>query len=373
MKGIGLRKRGISVAFGLVLVLAFAASGARAQNGAAGKKASEVFKNIQVLKDAPAEQLLPTMQFFEASLGVTCDFCHVEARDKDEKMNKVMARKMITMVRNINKDVFDSRREVTCYTCHRGSADPPGTPRVADADYRPWDPDSANGAEPPQQRPPVPPPDQIIDKYLQAIGGLDAVKKANTRVVKATVTDSIGRRFGMEILSKAPEGSILIAHQATGDVVTARTGDTGWFRAGNGAPRDIRPNELDDLRVQDVLYFVTHVKQSLTDLQTRPGDKVFDRDTWQVRGTWGKTPVRLFFGRGTGNLLRVVYLTQNAIGQNPTRIDFTDYREVNGVRFPFLWTIARPLGYQTVRIDQVQNNAPVDDAKFARPQAKSAS
>src|SRR5512139_1862228 len=45
--------------------------------GQAPKKASEQFKNIQVLKDVPADQLIPTMQFMAASLGVGCDLCHV--------------------------------------------------------------------------------------------------------------------------------------------------------------------------------------------------------------------------------------------------------------------------------------------------------
>ena len=63
---------------------------------AAPKTASQQFKNIQVLKDVPADQLIPAMQFITASLGVDCEYCHVEhAFDKDDKKPKVMARKMM--------------------------------------------------------------------------------------------------------------------------------------------------------------------------------------------------------------------------------------------------------------------------------------
>ena len=177
----------------------------RGAPAATPKTAGEAFKNIKILKDLPTDQLIPTMQFFAASLGVGCDFCHVEPRDKDDLKQKDTARKMIEMVRAVNKDNFDNKREVTCFTCHRGSNDPPGTPRVADASYKPWDPDTmGGGGGPAAPKPVVPAPDQLIDKYLQALGG-PALQKVTSRVVKATITDSIGRSVAMELFSKASD------------------------------------------------------------------------------------------------------------------------------------------------------------------------
>ena len=50
----------------------------------------QAFKNIQVLKNLPEEQLIPAMQFVSASLGVGCDFCHVQGKfDQDDKKTKV--------------------------------------------------------------------------------------------------------------------------------------------------------------------------------------------------------------------------------------------------------------------------------------------
>src|SRR4029450_2691952 len=111
-----------------------------------------------------------TMQFFEASLGVGCDFCHVADRVKDTD-KKTMARKMIQMVRDINKNNFGGETEVTCYTCHRGQTTPPEHPALAAPNFRPWGPDSANGLPNP---PPVagPPAAQIMDKWITSIGGM---------------------------------------------------------------------------------------------------------------------------------------------------------------------------------------------------------
>jgi hypothetical protein len=100
------------------------------------KKASEQFKNIQVLKDLPADQLYPTMHFMSDSLGIECVDCHVGIPgqvdgEKDDKQMKLKARKMIRMTMEINKANFDGYKSgpaVTCYTCHRGSRQPLTTP-----------------------------------------------------------------------------------------------------------------------------------------------------------------------------------------------------------------------------------------------------
>jgi hypothetical protein len=118
-------RAGVSVV--LVAVAAWAAIPRRSL-AQEQKTAAQQFKNIQVLKDIPAEQLIPTMQFISASLGVECDFCHVEHQmDKDDKKEKGYAREMMKMEFEIDKGHFNGEMEVTCYTCHRGSAHPVGT------------------------------------------------------------------------------------------------------------------------------------------------------------------------------------------------------------------------------------------------------
>src|SRR5215467_4865255 len=104
---------------------------ATAKSEGKAKTAAEQFKNIQILKDIPADQLIPAMQFITASLGVDCEYCHVEkAMDKDDKKTKGYARHMMEMMFNINKENFDNQRWVTCYSCHQGSPYPPSIPSI---------------------------------------------------------------------------------------------------------------------------------------------------------------------------------------------------------------------------------------------------
>ncbi len=141
----------------------------------AGPTAAERFKNIQVLKDIPADSLIPSMNFISASLGVECAFCHVNPFDKDEKQEKATAREMITMTMAINKDNFKGHREVTCNTCHRGASKPVGIPQFMEASTTAPAPEKA--ANSPATSEAMPSPDQIVEKYTQLIGGLDAINK----------------------------------------------------------------------------------------------------------------------------------------------------------------------------------------------------
>ena len=154
--------------------------GVKAQSGSpspAPKKAEEQFKNIQVLKGIPADQVIPSMQFITASLGVECEFCHVQgAFEKDDKKPKQTARKMMDMMFAINKENFEGHREVTCYSCHRGNAHPVAIPEVMTEEPK-MAIEYAVKAEDEAKESAGPSGAELIDKYLQASGGAAAVDK----------------------------------------------------------------------------------------------------------------------------------------------------------------------------------------------------
>jgi hypothetical protein len=356
----------------LAVLLALLGQPSRAQDSGAtlGKKVEEVSKNIKVLNGMPADQIIPTMEFYEASLNVGCEFCHAPGGlDKDDLKQKEVTRKMILMVRALNKENFGGRSEVTCYTCHRGSIEPVETPPAVGADYKFPNPDMPNEA--PANKPlPGPPPGEVLDTYLKGLGGLAALNKVSTRVVKATLTESAGRGDGLtlELVSKGPDKDLSFLHTSIGDTIRVRNGDVGWEHNVFGVIRDVRGGEIDELKIKwDTLYFATHLKEMLSNLDSKQA-KLDGMDVYEVSGlAWNHMPVVLSFGKGTGNLLRLVYFDQNDNGHSKIQVDFSDYRSVEGTRFPFHWTVAWALGYQSIRVDQFQQNVPVDDSRFVRP------
>jgi len=347
--------------------LAIIARSAQGGDASASKPAEQVYKNIQVLKGTPSDQIIPTMQFVSNALGVECEFCHVQgALEKDDKKPKQTARKMIEMQFAINKNHFEGERTVTCYSCHRGAHDPVGTPIIPDEE-----PKRAEAPKPPDANAaPAITAEQIIDKYIQAVGGADALQKVTTRSEKGVIDFGRGKA-PIDILAKAPNKRISTMHTPNGDVITAYDGHAGWLgNPGGRPPRDMNASENEAASFDANFYLPLEIKKAFTQLRVRPSDKIDGRDVIQVIGTkQGQPPVRFFFDQQSGLLVRTVRYTDTPLGRNPAEVNYADYRDEGGVKIPFRWTIARPLGRFTIQVDQVQQNVPIDDSRFAKPAA----
>lgn len=346
-------------------------SAGAAQAGAPGpKKAEEQFKNIQVLKGIPADQLIPGMQFITSSLGVGCEFCHVEgALEKDDKKTKQTARKMMEMMFAINKSNFDGHREVTCYSCHRGSAKPVAMPPVmeeAKAEIGEAKKGADSGGEAEEKSGPA--PEELFDKYLQAVGGARAIEKTTSRVMKGTITFG-DRNVPIEIFSKDPDKRISFTHTPDGDSVTAFDGHEGWLSFPGRPVHEMHGPDIDAAVMDADLHFAVHLKGMFSEARLRGTEKIGDHEAYVVIGRReGKTPLRLYFDEQSGLLVRLIRLGETPLGNLPTQIDYEDYRETGGVKIPFRWTLARPGGRFTIQLSDVKENVPVDDAKFAKPQ-----
>src|SRR5262245_18795747 len=230
-------KRGVAaLAFGLALAFSFSDSMSsqrvvaafdeqEASNQPAEQTMEQKYKNIQVLTGLPASQLRPMMNYISASLGVNCAFCHVKTGDqweydKDDINHKKIARRMIQMTMDINKNSFQGRAQVRCYTCHRGdehTVTTPPLPRVAPV-------------ETPRSNEPRPTPQQILAKYTEAIGSKEAVEKIKTRVIKGVSVAANGQSFPLEILFASPGKYSLSVNLPQGASAQKLNGTDGWIK-----------------------------------------------------------------------------------------------------------------------------------------------
>jgi photosynthetic reaction center cytochrome c subunit len=331
------------------------------------KTTEQVYKNIQVLKGVPADQLIPAMQFIAASLGVQCDFCHLEnAFDKDDKETKQTARKMMRMMFAINRDNFDGHKQVTCYACHRGAHKPVATPVISEEPVPPTleekNYEERNAAS-------LPSADKIIEKYLQAMGGADAVARISTRLQKGTLTVGTAQ-FPVEVLTKRPANRVTTVRFPNGESVTGFNAQVGWLSTPGHGFHEMSSAEVDASRMDAYPQFAIDLSQTFRELRVQQQETVDGRPTYVVSGIREKSPpVQLYFDQESGLLIRLLRYVDTPLGLNPTQIDYADYRQEGGVRTPFRWTIARPGGRFTIQIDQMQQNVPIDDEKFTTPAA----
>lgn len=338
------------------------------QTAQQAQTAEQAFKNIQALKGTPADQLRPAMQFIAASLGVDCEFCHVQGKfESDEKRNKKTARRMITMTLAINKDSFEGHLEVSCFSCHRGNHDPVAIPPVAENDLPPSEPAARDEHEQPPSAPAGPTADQILEKYVAAVGGADALHKITSRAAKGAISFG-GQESPIDLFAKAPDKRMSYAHTPHGDSITAFDGKAGWLGNPGRPPHEMAGAEIDAARLDADFYFPLRIQQIFSQLRVRRPETIDGHPVSVVFGVrQGQPPVRLYFDQTSGLLVRLVRYAETPIGRNPTQIDYADYREADGIRIPFRWTLARTNGRFTIQLREVQQNVAIPDEKFSEP------
>jgi photosynthetic reaction center cytochrome c subunit len=336
----------------------------------------DVFKDVRILKGISVNEFMATMGFFSASLGTSCTHCHVDesggnwARYADDTANKKTARAMMAMASAIDKSYFAGRRVLTCYSCHRGGERPLVTPSLAELYSTPLTPEPDQLLAGGQNTKSA---DQILDKYIQALGGEQRLAALTSFVAKG-VFQSYGspQKSPVEVFFKAPNQRTTIAHTSEGDSITAFDGRAGWV----AAPATDRPvtltalsgGDLDGARLDAELSSPARIKQALRQWRVGNPASIDDHEVDVVQGTSdGRYPVNLYFDSQTGLLVRLVRYADSPVGLSPTQIDYADYREVVGIKMPFHWTITWLDGRSIIALSEVRGNVPIDAATFARP------
>jgi photosynthetic reaction center cytochrome c subunit len=380
-----------------------------------GKTAEQFYKKIEVLKGIPADQIHPAMEYITVALGVGCGYCHVIGHfDSDDKREKHVARSMMVMTMALDNNVFDGKRELTCYTCHRGQAKAASTQLLA-GDKAPTEASATEVFPPsmlkdmsmidsklsPSKAPatvvsgpapapklaapsaPLPSVEEVFSKYEQALGGKAAFAKITSLSYTGTADmlvppppvpqgaplpgpPTMGT-VPAEHYVKAPKGVISVVFPGRGPNSMGFDGTIGWHNT------PIREDTGDELRMIMELGETVpglEFRRDHSNVQVSGMEKIADRDTYRVVGTRSEGfPVIDFlnFDTQTGLLVRSYTTMQSVIGAFPEDTFYEDYRDVSGVKVAFTWRVVSAEGNRTYKWAQVNANAPVEDAKFTKP------
>lgn len=358
--------------------------------------AEEAFKNIQVLRGIPVDDFMGTMGVMSAALGFDCSECHIGAGTDRvdwaaDTQRKIISRRMVKMVAAINHDNFNGRQMITCWSCHRGRDKPAVTPTMAIVYGTP----SLDMDDVVQQAPGQPTPDQILDKYIQAVGGAQRLAGLTSFVAKGTSVGFGGFGGGgqVQIFAKAPnQRTTLIEFKdapGRGDSIRTYNGTAGWIKTPLAVLKEyqLSGGDLDGAGLDAQLSFPGMIKQTLknwrvslpTSIEDLPGPssqtsqqpelELSSHDVQVLQGDGPKGLVAtLYFDTKSGLLLRELRYSRSPIGRVPTQIDYSDYRDVNGIKIPFRLTFAWLDGRDSIEIKDVQVNVPIPETKFGTPE-----
>ena len=368
-----LGSRTFRCATSLAAACLLAAATLRAQNAApAAQTTDTVFKNIQLLKGIPVDTFFDAMGMFANAMGNDCTFCHLPTAALDRNAFAVAtpriqkARQMMVMVNTINKTYFAGEPRVTCFTCHHGNQSPRSDPSFAL-----------------QYGPPIPDPiardfrtdttisvNQVFDKHLQAIGGAGAAARLTSFTAKGTYEgfDTAFEKVPVEIFAKAPNQFTTLVHLSAGDSRRVYNGTAGWLSGPDTAIPiiNLTGGNLDRARLESIVAFPAALRSAFP--QWRAG-RTADEDQEYIvlqASENGQPVVNLYFNE-SGMLARLVRFTRTPVGFVPTQIDYSDYREVAGMKMAFQKVVSQTFMQMTIELSDVQPNVAIDAARFAQP------
>ena len=360
----------LAVAFCVVITMTRIS---QAQQAEKPQMADEAFKNIQILKGIPVDEFMDTMGMFSAATNMNCVDCHADDNTADwEKFakdtpQKEAARRMLLMVNAINRENFKGVRAVTCYTCHHGDRSPKKIPSLTVQYATPVeDPDEVD-AFVNTKGPTV---DQVFDKYIQALGGAQPLANMRSFAAKGTYSgyDTEQANVPVDIFAKGPAQRATIVHATFGDSIRICDGRSAWVAsADKPLPlMQLTGGNLDGAKIEAMVAFPLQMRQAFR--QWKVSSTVIDDQEVQVlQGTNPRQPpVNLYFDE-SGLLVRLGRFVDTAVGRVPAHIDYSDYRDVSGVKMPFKWVATWTDGQSTTQLNDVQVNVAIDDATFARP------
>ena len=381
-----------------------------------GKTAGQFYKNVKVLNDIPAANLHNAMEYITVALGVPCAYCHVVGKfDLDEKREKNVARSMTRMTAALNATVFDDKREVTCFTCHRGASKGAPTP-LFPGEKAPSEPTAAeifpplevkkiakldpkmspskapttvaSGPAAPAAPPkalaasaaPLPAAADLFSKYEQALGGAAAIGRVTSLVEKGTVEMLVPAAPGppgaptppaavgtvpAEVDRRLPgKAVVLITFPGRPPNVEGSDGIISWVGA-----REETGSELDLRREFAEFPAALKFVEDHSQVQVDAMEKIGDRNVYRVVGTRpdGSAIDRLYFDAQSGLLVRSYTTLQSVLGSFPEETNYDDYRVVAGLNVPFSMVVVSPEGNRTYKWSQIDANAPVEDSRFTKP------
>jgi hypothetical protein len=222
----------------------------------------------------------------------------------------------------------------------------------------------------------MPAPEEILDKYIAAVGGAQRANALTSIVARGTNTgygpEATPREMELYV-TKNPTRRLVLTHTDDGNATEVYDGQAGWSAVPHKPAPDytvaLTGDDLAGARLDALLMFPGEIKRSLIEWRTGFPFTVGDKDLMVVQGKFSPNSplVKLMFDDETGLLVRQLRYTASPIGKIPLQVDYEDYREVNGVKIPHKWTVMWTNGRETFEITSAQANTAIPATRFVKP------
>jgi hypothetical protein len=215
--------------------------------------------------------------------------------------------------------------------------------------------------------------DTVIEKYVKAIGGKAALLKINSRFSKGTfeISSLAGVKGTLEIYEKAPNLQVAtLTIPGVGTEAEGFNGTVAWaLEPDSGVVHDKTGLELAAAKRDAEFYEEIKLKELYPRMTLKGVEKVGAQAAYVIEAVPQLgSPERLYFDTQTGLLIRKDSEEEGDEGKKSVEEYYDDYRAVDGVNLPFTIRQVSPGMNFTIKLSEVKQNVPVDDAKFNKPE-----
>jgi hypothetical protein len=241
-------------------------------------------------------------------------------------------------------------------------------PAASAQDRLPGIPAYANGGQAASAQPTL---DQVLDKYVQAIGGREAIEKLTTRSMKGSVENpSTGETGSIEVYRKAPDKEVsTINIPSNGPSTRGYDGKVGWTLDPDSGVSDMGATDLAAMKLEAEFHREIRLKDLFPKMTLAGTAKVGDREAYIVDAPQAEGTEKLYFDVQSGLLLRDDVPAETDGGRTTIESSFEDYRAVGGVKLPYVIRQTSPDFDLVIKYAEIKHDVPIDDGKFQKPKA----
>jgi zinc protease len=228
----------------------------------------------------------------------------------------------------------------------------------------------ATGASAPASAPTLT-ADQILENYIKAIGGRENWKKLTTRISTGTIDVPAMNLSGLvTVREKAPNRSIFTVNFNGAVFQQGFDGTIGWSNDPQNGLREQAGEELAETKRDSDFYHPLDLKQMYSKITLTGTDKIDDRDAYIVEASSADLGTdKIYFDTQNGLVLRIVGQHHTMDGPATFTEDFSDFREVDGIKLPYTVHQESPSSTFTIKFTEIRHNEAIEDAAFAKPAA----
>ncbi|MEW6126191.1 MAG: hypothetical protein AB1757_03940 [Acidobacteriota bacterium] len=212
--------------------------------------------------------------------------------------------------------------------------------------------------------------DQILDKYVQAIGGKAAVEKLNSRVGKGNFeVPAFGANGSLDAYAKAPNKTLMIINiDGFGVVQQGFTGTAGWSSDPQSGMRDLSGSELAAAKLDAEFHRDIKLKELFPKMELKGKEKLATGEAYVIVATPASgTAETFYFDAQSGLLVRQDATRESPQGTMNVQVLFEDYKEIDGVKIPFTIKQNSDAISFVIKFTEIKHNVAIDEAKFNKP------